>query len=196
MWALNRRGRQNGQQGNWVTFYQNTEQATLEPSAPHHPTRTSIHPNIQARREFKYSLGGWEVKKTNENSRTLFSIFNCKVYDRCNSYNIAACQDVRSNHILAPAGYYQPIIGARGYGRDWDPSQYCRKKHCHRHYRHQGIEYSFNTFSSKQKLEQSRTLGQISAWFCLAKDEKYIEQFWQIHVAALTNPCSNSEKSM
>ena len=81
---------------------------------PPHPTRTPIHPNIQARREIKYSFGSCEVKKTNENSRTLFSIFSCKVYDGCNSYNIAACQDVRSYHILAPAGYYQPIIGTRG----------------------------------------------------------------------------------
>ena len=54
---------------------------------PPHPTRTSIHPNIQARREIKYSFGSCEVKKTNENSRTLFSIFSCKVYDGCNSYN-------------------------------------------------------------------------------------------------------------
>ena len=72
--------------------------------------------------------------------------------------------------------------------------------------RTQVIEYfeSFNTFSSKQKLQQT------SAWFCLAKGwdidrttltnpfstltspynhlEKSRYQFWQIHVTTLSNP--------
>ena len=30
-------------------------------------------------------------------------------------------------------------------------------------------------------------LGQTSAWFCLAKGKKYIEQLWQIHVSTLKN---------
>ena len=41
-----------------------------------------------------------------------------------------------------------------------------------------GIEY----FDSFNKLGN---LGQTSAWFCLAKGEKYKEQFWQINVATL-----------
>ena len=61
--------------------------------------------------------------------------------------------------------------------------------------RTQGIQYfdSFNTFSSKQKLQQALI---SSAWFCLAKGEEYIEHLWQIHVTTLTNPCSNLDKSM
>ena len=35
---------------------------------------------------------------------------------------------------------------------------------------------SFNTFSSKQKLQQTLIPGQTSAWFWLAKGEIYIEQ--------------------
>ena len=35
---------------------------------------------------------------------------------------------------------------------------------------------SFNTFSSKQKLQQTLIPGQTSAWFWLAKSEIYIEQ--------------------
>ena len=44
--------------------------------------------------------------------------------------------------------------------------------------RTQGFEYfdSFNTFSSMQKLQQALNLGQTSAWFCLAKGQKYKEQ--------------------
>ena len=34
-----------------------------------------------------------------------------------------------------------------------------------------------------------KNLGQTSAWFCLAKGEKYIYQLWQIHV---TNKYENS----
>ena len=41
----------------------------------------------------------------------------------------------------------------------------------------------FNTFSSKQKLQQTLIPGQTSAWFWLAKGEIYIEQLWQIQVS-------------
>ena len=71
---------------------------------PPHPTRTPIHPNIQARREIKYSFGSCEVKKTNENSRTLFSIFSCKVYDGCNSYNQGWAPRPAPRKLAKPAG--------------------------------------------------------------------------------------------
>ena len=55
---------------------------------------------------------------------------------------------------------------------------------------------SFNTFSSKQKLQQTLIPGQTSAWFWLAKGEIYIEQLWQIQVSSSTIPCNNKEKSI
>ena len=66
------------------------------------------------------------------------------------------------------------------------------KKNCQRHNGHQGIiEYfdSFNTFSSKQKLQQA-----LKSWskFSLALFCKGGE----IHRGTLTNPCNNWEKFM
>ena len=58
------------------------------------------------------------------------------------------------------------------------------------------------TNKTKTPLHQSRSfkrlwnLGQTSAWFCLAKGKKYIEQLWQIHVTTWTNSCINFDKSI
>ena len=57
------------------------------------------------------------------------------------------------------------------------------------------------TNKTKAPLYQSRSfkrlwnLGQTSAWFCLAKGKKFIEQLWQIHVTTWTNSCINFDKS-
>ena len=61
---------------------------------------------------------------------------------------------------------------------------------------------ALSTWTQSTPLVQNRSfnklwnLGQTSAWFCLAKGEKNIEQLWPIHVATLKNPCNNLEKSM
>ena len=58
------------------------------------------------------------------------------------------------------------------------------------------------TNKTKAPLYQSRSfkrlwnLGQTSAWFCLAKGKKYIEQLWQIHVTTVANLWCNFDKSM
>ena len=63
------------------------------------------------------------------------------------------------------------------------------KKHCQRHNGTKAL--STLTHSTPLVLTESST-----AWFCLAKGEKYIEHLCQIHVTTLTNPWSNLDKSM
>ena len=73
-----------------------------------------------------------------------------------------------------------------------------RFKHCQRH----NGPKAFSTLTHSTPSVQSRSinklwnLGQTSAWFCLAKSKKYIEQLWQIYVTTFTNPWGNFDKSM
>ena len=69
-------------------------------------------------------------------------------------------------------------------------------------YQHCQMPKALSSWTHSRHLVESRSfktlwnLGQTSVWFCKAKAEKYIEQFWQIHVTTLTNPCINFDKSM
>ena len=69
------------------------------------------------------------------------------------------------------------------------------------HYQRHNGPKALNTLTHSTPFVQSRgfnklwNLGQTSAWSCLTKVKKYVEQLGQIHITTLTNPCSHFDKS-
>ena len=71
-------------------------------------------------------------------------------------------------------------------------------KHCQRHNGPKAMRTLTHSIPLVQRrsLNKLWNLGQTSALFGLAKGEKCIEQFWQIHIILLINPSSNFDKSI
>ena len=113
-----------------------------------------------------------------------------KLYQKC----ISACSELQRNVKVLPqicnlSFWKQIIIITVEFGSETNIAQGTADP---------SIEYfdSFNTFSSKQKLQEALKSWSTFILVMIAMGGKYIEQLWQIHVTSWRNPYINFDKTM
>ena len=128
----------------------------------------------------------WSSPESNINSwpPSTFPLFS---QDTCGDDDDNCDDDEKTEPMTwARLTWYNAMCGMHIYSEKWPQHKTLPKVQ-----RTRGIEY----FQSRS-FNKLWDFGQTSAWFCLTKGDKNIEQLWEIHTTTLKKACNSFGKSM